>query len=120
VVAWFHDPRRLTQKLVFIDARNQEEFQKGHIPGAWLFDPYHPEQYFTAIIPVCQAAEQIVVYCHGGDCDDSLTAASLLLDIGIPASKIAIYGGGMNEWPDTGLPVEAGLQNRTTSRKEAP
>jgi rhodanese-related sulfurtransferase len=118
VVAWFHDPRRQTHKLVFIDARNDEDFQKGRIPGAWLFDPYHPEQYFTNIIPVCQAAEQIVVYCHGGDCDDSLTAAGLLLDIGIPGSKIAIYGGGMNEWPDTGLPVETGVQNSAKSRKE--
>ena len=120
VVAWFNDPRRHTQKVVFLDARNEEEFQKGHVPGAWLFDPYYPDKYFAAILPVCQAAEQIVVYCHGGDCDDSLTAASLLLDVGIPGAKIAIYGGGMTEWPATGLPVETGAPSHTPSDKAAP
>ena len=120
VVAWFKDPRRQTQKLIFIDARNAEEYQAGHVPGAWLFDPYHPDQYFAAILPVCQAAEQIVVYCHGGDCDDSLTAAGLLQDVGIPGSKIYIYGGGMNEWPATGLPLETGAQNSGQFLKAAP
>jgi rhodanese-related sulfurtransferase len=120
VVAWFNDPRRQTRQLVFIDARNEEDFQKGHVPGAWLFDPYQPERYFAAVTPVCQAAEQIVVYCHGGDCDDSLTAASLLEDLGIPGAKIAIYGGGMTEWPATGLPVETGAQNSGHLQKAAP
>ncbi len=120
VVAWFNDPRRQTRQIVFIDARNEEDFQKGHVPGAWLFDPYQPDKYFAKIMPVCQAAEQIVVYCHGGDCDDSLTAAGLLLDIGITGAKISIYGGGMTEWPATGLPVETGAQNSGLMQKAAP
>ena len=111
VVAWFADPRRQTQKIVFVDARNEDEYKAGHIPGAWLFDPAHPEKYFTVVQPVCEAAEQVIVYCQGSDCDDSLTAATLLRDIGIPQPKIAVYGAGMDEWLTTGLPVEVGAQN---------
>ena len=119
VVASFADPRRQTQKIVFVDARNEEEYKAGHIPGAWLFDPYHPEKYFTAVQPSCDAADQVIVYCHSSDCDDSLTAAGLLRDIGIPQAKIAVYGGGMEEWLTTGLPVEVGLQNSGKWRKVA-
>jgi len=107
VMAAFNDPRRLTRKIVFVDARNETEFKGGRIPGALLFDPYHPEKYFDAVLPVCQAAEKIIVYCHGGDCDDSLTAAGLLRDTGIPAGKISVYPGGMAEWLDLRMPLEA-------------
>lgn len=106
VMAWFGDPGRPAGKIVFVDARNEEEFGKGHIPGAHLFDPYHPDKYFAAVMPPCQTAETVVVYCHGGDCDDSLTAASLLRDVGIPAGKIYVYAGGMAEWEAGRYPLE--------------
>ena len=63
------------------------------------------------MLPVCQAAEQIVVYCNGGDCDDSETAAILLRDVGIANRKLFIYGGGITEWTTNRLPVEIGARN---------
>ena len=62
-------------------------------------------------MPVCRKAEQIVVYCNGGDCDDSETAALLLRDMGIPNQKLFVYGGGIAEWKANGLPVETGARN---------
>ncbi len=109
--AWFADPRRLAGKIIFVDARNETDYFKGHIPGAWLFDPYQPEKYFPTVVPACQNAEEIVVYCHGGDCDDSLSAATLLKQVGIPGDKLHVYGGGMGEWQTTAQPVETGPQN---------
>jgi rhodanese-related sulfurtransferase len=117
VIAWLADPRHQTQQIIFVDARNEEEFLQGHLPGAWLFDPYQPEKYFPAVLPSCQAAEQIIVYCHGGDCDDSLSAANLLKDAGIPAAKLWIYGGGMSEWETNGQPLEIGPQNSGQFKK---
>jgi len=107
----FHDPRRQRGIIVFIDARDEQRYRAGHIPGAYEFDPYRPEKYFSAVLPVCQGAEQIVVYCNGGDCDDSETAAILMRDIGIANRKLMIYGGGITEWMTNGLPVEAGGRN---------
>jgi rhodanese-related sulfurtransferase len=107
----FHDPRRRENLVVFVDARDEQRYREGHIPGAYEFDPYRPEKYFAAVLPVCQAAEQIVVYCNGGDCDDSETAAILLRDVGIANRKLAVYTGGITEWTANRLPVEMGGRN---------
>jgi rhodanese-related sulfurtransferase len=107
----FHDPRFKQNTVVFVDARDESNYQKGHIPGAYEFDPYHPDKYFTAILPICRAAEQIVVYCTGGDCDDSETAAILLRDVGIANRKLFVYGGGITEWTTNNLPIETGARN---------
>jgi len=120
VMTWFGDPRRQIQQIVFVDARNDAEYPAGHIPGAWLFDPYHPEKYYATVEPVCEAAQQIIVYCHGGDCDDSLTAATLLRDLGIAATNIFVYAGGMSEWQTNGEPVEVGPQNSGKMLKAGP
>jgi rhodanese-related sulfurtransferase len=113
---FFHDPRFQQGKIVFIDARDEEHYQQGHIPGAYEFDPYHPEKYFGDVLPVCQKAEQVVVYCNGGDCDDSETAAILLQDVGIPNQKLFVYGGGITEWMTNSLPVEIGIRNSGNMR----
>jgi rhodanese-related sulfurtransferase len=107
---FFHDPRFQQNLIVFVDARDEEHFQQGHIPGAYEFNPYHPEKYFDTVLPVIQKAEQIVVYCTGGDCDDSESAAILLRDTGVPNQKIFVYAGGMTEWTTNSLPVETGAR----------
>ncbi len=107
----FHDPRGQQGKIVFIDARDEAHYRAGHVPGAYEFDPYHPEKYFPTALPPCRAAEQIVVYCHGGDCDDSESAALLLRDVGIALNKLLIYGGGITEWTSNHWPVETDERN---------
>jgi rhodanese-related sulfurtransferase len=107
----FRDPRLPQGTLMFIDARDEELYRAGHIPGAWEFDPYRPEKFFPAVYPLCQAAEQIVIYCNGGDCDDSESAAITLRDVGIATNKLFIYIGGFAEWATNGLPVEVGERN---------
>jgi rhodanese-related sulfurtransferase len=107
----FHDPRFKQGSIAFIDARDEPHYREGHIPGACEFDPYHPEKYFTTVLPVCQAAEQIVLYCNGGDCDDSESAAITLRDVGIANQKLFVYTGGITEWTTNGLPVEIGGRN---------
>jgi rhodanese-related sulfurtransferase len=113
----FRDPRFKQDIIVFVDARDEEHYQQGHIPGAYEFDLYHPEKYFDTILPICQKAEQVVVYCNGGDCDDSESAAILLRDVGISNQKLFVYGGGITEWTTNGLPVETGDRNSGNLRK---
>ncbi len=107
----FHDPRTQDGRIVFVDARNQDDYQQGHIPGACELDPYHPEKELGTVLPICQAAEEVVVYCTGGDCEDSDTAAILLRDAGVPAQKLFVYGGGFTEWEARHLTVETGARN---------
>ena len=116
----FRDPRFKQDIIVFIDARDEEHYQQGHIPGAYEFDPYRPEKYFDTVLPLCQKAEQIVVYCNGGDCDDSESAAILLRDVGIPNKNLFVFGGGITKWTTDNLPVETGARNSGNLRKPNP
>lgn len=110
VVALFHDPRLQQGLVAFVDARETSHYEEGHIPGAYQLDYYRPENYLPTVLPVCQLAQEIVVYCNGGNCEDSEFAANFLLAAGIPKEKLLVYGGGMTEWETNGLPVEIGFR----------
>jgi rhodanese-related sulfurtransferase len=116
----FRDPRYELELIVFIDARNDRQYREGHIPGAYQFNHYQPENHLATVLPVCQTAEQIVVYCGGGDCEDSEFAALFLRQAGIAAEKLLVYGGGMAEWTASGLPVEMGERHSESLRPANP
>ena len=107
----FHDPRYAQGLVVFIDARNDEHYQAGHIPAAYQLDHFRVQDYLATALPVCQVAEQIVVYCNGGDCDDSENTALFLRDAGIDKTKLFVYAGGITEWTTNRMPVEIGSRN---------
>jgi rhodanese-related sulfurtransferase len=104
----FHDPRYQQGLVVFIDARDEAHYAEGHIPGAYPLDRYHPEKDLAADLTPCQTADQIVVYCTGGDCEDAEYTALLLRDAGVPNQKIFVYGGGFDDWSTNHLPLEQG------------
>ena len=112
VMQLFRDPRREQDGVIFIDARADEPYQAGHIPGAYHFYLFPAEKYLTNVLQVCLTAQQIVFYCNGGDCDESEHTAIYLRDsIPIPKEKVFVYGGGINEWITNGLPLEVGPRN---------
>lgn len=112
----FKDPRRVQELIVFVDARDEQHFTAGHVPGAYPFDRYRLESYLPALLPVCQTAETIVIYCTGGNCEDSEFAALALRDAGVSNEKLFVYSGGITEWQSSGLPLETGSRNSGTLR----
>jgi rhodanese-related sulfurtransferase len=106
VVRIFRDPRHAQELFIFVDARDEAHYQEGHVPGAYLFDHYRAENYLATVLPACQTAEKILVYCSGGDCEDSEFAATILRDAGVPRERLLVYPGGIGEWTTNGLPVE--------------
>lgn len=110
VVEMFGNPGYEQGLLVLVDARDDSHYREGHIPGAWQFDHYHPEQYLPTILPVCLNAQKVVVYCNGGACEDSEFAAIMLRDAGIPAASLYVYAGGISEWKAGGRLVETGAR----------
>ena len=113
----FHSALYQEGGIIFIDARNDEHYQGGHIPGAYQFDNYHPENYMGTVFPVCQSAQKIVVYCNGGNCEDSQFAALTLRDAQIPNDKLFVFTGGITEWTNRGNAVELGERNSGKTRK---
>jgi len=110
VVELFRDPRYEQGLVVFIDARDDQHYAAGHIPGAWQFHHYRAENYLPTVLPVCINALQVVVYCTGGECEDSEFAAIMLRDAGVPRETLFVYAGGITEWTTNGLPVETGAR----------
>ncbi|MBC7368221.1 MAG: hypothetical protein H7343_15650 [Undibacterium sp.] len=110
-VELFRDPRHAEGRIIFIDARDDRHYRSGHIPGALPLDHSRLADYAADVLAACQIAEHIVVYCTGGNCEDSELAAADLLDFGLPATKVAVFGGGIEEWRARGLPLETGPRN---------
>ena len=107
-VELFNDPLYQHGIILFVDARNTEHFQAGHIPGAHQFDHYHAEQFLPSLLPICTAAQKVVVYCTGGECEDSEFAAITLAELGVPKENIFVYTGGITEWKAAGHKIETG------------
>ncbi len=106
----YHEARREPGAVVFIDARDTENYAAGHIPGAYQLDYYHKEDYLSQVIPLCLAARQVLVYCNGGACEDSLLTASVLLAPIVPKERLLVYAGAFTEWTNNRLPVEVGVR----------
>jgi rhodanese-related sulfurtransferase len=116
-VELFRDVRYAQGLVVFLDARDEAHYQAGHIPGAYLFDHYRAPTYLPTVLPVCLTAETVLVYCNGGDCEDSEFAAITLRDTGAPAGKLGVLVGGFQQWETNSLPVELGARNSGNLRE---
>ncbi len=113
----FHDPRYMQGLVIFIDARTGGYYAASHITGAYPLDYYHPEKDLADDIAPCDNAEQVVVYCSGGECEDAESTAIMLQKSGVPAQKIFVYGGGFDEWSAKHLPLEQGARNSGVEAK---
>jgi rhodanese-related sulfurtransferase len=120
VIQLTKNPLYQQQFLLLVDARDERHYLEGHIPGALQFDRYYPERYLPNVLPIAINAEQIVVYCTGGNCEDSEYAAIALTEAGIPAEKIFVYPGGIAEWRNKALPIEVGASGSGSLQKAQP
>jgi len=108
VVALFNDPLYRENVYLFVDSRDDQNYSRGHIPGALQLDHYRIEHYINQVWPLCQQALKIVTYCNGGDCEDSQFAATDLLNCGLDPGRLFVYPGGFEQWKKSNLPVERG------------
>ncbi len=110
VVEIFNDPNTEMGVNLFVDARNDEAYEEGHIPGALQADHDRLEDYIDNLLDFAEAAEKIIVYCNGGDCEDSIFLCSDLMEFDVPYDSVYLYPGGWKEWTKNGMPVEKGRQ----------
>jgi rhodanese-related sulfurtransferase len=84
--------------VLVVDARRRKDYEQGHVAGARNISPWEgdADAKITALVNEGRdGAIPVVVYCSGGDCEDSHMLAT------------RIYGGGFNNllvykdgWPD--------------------
>ena len=110
VLAVFNHPDTKLGENIFIDARNDDLFEAGHIPGAIQCDHYQLEDYIDEVIDYAYEATKVIVYCNGGDCTDSIyVCRDLVEDWDVPFDAVYLYEGGWKEWQAREQPVEFGL-----------
>ncbi len=92
--------------LLFVDAREPEEYAAGHIAGAVNL-PADATVTDPALLESLDSGGRVLVtYCGGGTCEQSLTLAWSLVNAGHP--KVLVFMGGYPEWEGAGYPVETG------------
>ena len=94
---------------LFLDARRTDVYRQGHIPGARSFPVWESDidSRVTALFE--EGRDQrapIVIYCSGGDCEDSHMLAEKLYFVGF--DNALVYKDGFPDWQKRGLPVTKG------------
>ncbi len=89
-------------KILFIDARDTEVFEKGHIAGA-INLPYFTIDDFMYRLDSVDKMEPIVTYCEGADCDMGIRLGNELFSKGY--KKVFVFFGGWEEWEKSGYPT---------------
>ncbi len=112
LVKVFQDPATAQGLNLFVDARKPDLYEEGHIPGAVQCDPYEPDDALDVVIARANAVERVIVYCGGGDCEDSIFMCRELLDGAVPYDSIFLYSGGWKEWSANQMPAQAGREEQ--------
>ena len=87
---------------VFVDAREPEYYQEGHIRGAWNI-PFFLELVFK--LDSLQGKDApMVIYCSGDECGSSEDLAYELQAEGF--SNLLVFKGGWTAWNTSGHPIE--------------
>lgn len=94
------------QQAFFVDARRKEVYVEGHVAGAFRADMASFRDSTPPWVTGLPKDMLMVVYCNGGDCDESEHVAQLLNGSGFTA--VYIMHDGFPGWKAAGLPVETG------------
>jgi len=101
--------KKLESGAVFFDARRSGEYRSGHVAGARSLSVWEAgldegiQRFFAEGHP---PGEDIVVYCNGGECEDSHTLAQKLFLAGF--DHVSVYRDGFPDWKQRGFPIHEG------------
>jgi len=87
--------QRAVGSAVFIDAREPFFFEEGHLPEAVNFPVSAIIERRLPSLPA-DRNQRLIVYCSGGDCEDSRIIARALSALGF--ENVFVFRGGWEEW----------------------
>lgn len=90
--------------VLFVDARSQENYEDGHIPGAISFPVGQFDDYIGSFLDQHAPDRLIVTYCSGRTCEDSHHLALLLSELGF--TNVRVFIDGFPGWEAEGYPIE--------------
>ncbi|MDH4009277.1 MAG: rhodanese-like domain-containing protein [Desulfobacterales bacterium] len=90
--------------VLFVDARSQNQYGNGHIPGAVSLPVGQFEERIESFLNRYPPEQPIVTYCSGRTCEDSHDLAQFLSDVGF--NNVRIFIDGFPGWEAEGYPIE--------------
>ena len=99
-------------KALFLDARRTSVYEQGHIAGARSVSVWESDleekvrKLFDERSDPREQAKAIIIYCSGGDCEDSHMLAEKLW--GIQFNNLYVYKDGFPDWQKRGGTVHTG------------
>lgn len=90
--------------VLFVDARSQNHYGNGHIPGAVSLPVGQFEERIESFLNRYPLEQPIVTYCSGRTCEDSHELARFLSDLGF--TNVRIFIDGLPGWEAEGYPIE--------------
>lgn len=85
------------EKVLWVDARPRQEFEKGHIEGAVLLNEDEWGGLVAHFLNEWDPDKPIVVYCDGAGCQASKSVASRLLTE-LQLENVHVLKGGWKTW----------------------
>ncbi len=95
----------------FLDARRTSVYRDGHIAGARPFSVWEADIDEKVKAFFAEGTDQsapIVVYCSGGNCEDSHMLSEKLYLVGF--DNVLVYKDGYPDWVQRSLPVTKGAE----------
>jgi len=93
---------------LFLDARPEDEYHEAHIPGALNIIPSGFEEHYLDHFGEIDAASQLVTYCNGPECSDSIELAERLQEVFI--GPIHVLEAGWRAWEQAGYSERTGSE----------
>jgi rhodanese-related sulfurtransferase len=87
--------------VIWIDARRRPEFEKGHIPGAFLLNIYEWDDLMMPVVHALGADDPrrtVIIYCDAQKCASSRELRERMLDFGLGDFDIRVLHGGWPAW----------------------
>jgi rhodanese-related sulfurtransferase len=103
--AWLH-----ARGALFLDARRSKDFAQGHVAGARSFPVWESEIVRERVGELVAEGRDpslpVVLYCSGGDCEDSHMLAQTLFGAGF--ENLLVYRDGFPDWVKRGGAARTG------------
>jgi rhodanese-related sulfurtransferase len=94
----------LQEAAIFIDARPDDDYEKGHIRSARRLPWHEVDQRFMGVTKDISVDTPIITYCDGETCELSHNLANFLLDLGFTNVRILVNG--WTKWQNADLPID--------------
>ena len=91
---------------VLLDARNEEDYRKGHIKGARNIPGQYPDAHFGELAELPRDT-LVVIYCNNPECHLGRMLAEFMHVMGF--KNMVLYDDGWDGWTKAGMPIDTTL-----------